>query len=166
MIYTIKNKVFSLGGGSIVTDENGNSDIRVKGKAFSIKKKKMICDANGTVLYRVKNKLCTISKRSAYICDARGKKIARVYTRQFRIENRFHVSECVHDITVEGRLFRTGYDVTIDGEACAKIRKLLTVSRKIDEFELDTNDLERLPFLVALVIAMDNIGDQHDKEAE
>ena len=43
----IKNRVFSLGQGSSVVDENKNALFDVKGRAISITRKKFLYDANG-----------------------------------------------------------------------------------------------------------------------
>lgn len=59
----IKNRVFSLGQGSSVVDENKNALFDVKGRAISITRKKFLYDANGQLLYSIRNKwinfLCT-----------------------------------------------------------------------------------------------------------
>ena len=52
----IKNRVFSLGQGSSVVDENKNALFDVKGRAISITRKKFLYDANGQLLYSIRNK--------------------------------------------------------------------------------------------------------------
>lgn len=63
----IKNKLFSIGNGSKVTDENNQPLFEVKGKVFSITRKKYVCDLEGNKLYTVRNKWINWFVHKAYI---------------------------------------------------------------------------------------------------
>ena len=50
----VKNKFWSLGGGSSVVNENKEPVYQVKGRVFSPTRVKWLCDMNGKKLYKIK----------------------------------------------------------------------------------------------------------------
>lgn len=155
----IENKVFSLRGNSSVKDPQGRDLFFVKGKLISFTKKKKICDTDGNVLYTVKNKLLKLFSRSAFIYDADRHKIAKIKKPLFS-GNKFNVSGYGHELSVSGDLFSTRMDIIQDGLPIGSITRMITVVG--NSFCLDA-DISNLPFLTALVIAVDNIYDQLTK---
>lgn len=157
----IENKVFSLRGNSSVKDPQGRDLFFVKGKLISFTKKKKICDTEGNVLYTVKNKLFKLFllSRSAFIYDADKHKIAKIKKPLFSA-NKFSVSGYGHELSVSGDLFSTRMDIIQDGLPIGSIQRIFTAIG--NSFCLDA-DPNNLPFLTALVIAIDNICDQLTK---
>ena len=152
----VKNKFVSWGGSSKVEDEAGNALYRVKGKAFSWTRKKKLVDLSGNVLYRIRNKWPTWLLHSAFICDVDGNKLLRV--RQNLSFKRFYtVEDCADDIQFEGYPLY-GMQVTKNGEYIGAIKKEFWALR--DYFVLDIPDGQDPTFMIALTIAIDNIGDK------
>ena len=154
----IKNKIMSLGGASSVKDENGKDIFKVKGKVLSIRKTKKVYDANGNLLYIVRNKFWNFWTRSAYILDANKQKLCRVKNRGF--STGYDVVGFADEISLDGWTFG-GYSIVKNGE------KIGTVTTNIvslaDNFQVEINDSEDAGFIVALIIAIDNVRDNSTK---
>lgn len=156
----IKNKIISWGGGSAVLDENKNEIYKVKGKVFSPTRKKRVCDMQGNVLYTVRNKWFNWFVHSAYVYDANKNKIARVKDKFFNIKPEFFVTGYQDEIKVEGSFLSFKSSIIRNGEVIGTIRRqAFTI---LDSFELEAKE-EDIPFLIALVIAIDNIVDKMRK---
>lgn len=150
----VKNKMFSMHGNSTVKDENQNDVYAVKGKVFSFTNKKFICDLNGNTLYSVRNKLMTFFYHKVIMYDGNGNKIACIKHPPF--SKRFEVEGYKDSIVVDGDFFSLESRVTRNGLTIG------TITRKIDwtdTFCLEGNPPD-MPFLIALVIAIDIITDK------
>ena len=101
----IKNRVFSLGQGSSVVDENKNALFDVKGRAISITRKKFLYDANGQLLYSIRNKWINFFVHKAYIYDASGSKIATVKDKWFNVNQEYFVMGYKDEIKIQGKFF-------------------------------------------------------------
>ena len=156
----IKNKLVSLGGSSEVLDENQQPIYVVKGKVFSITRKKRICDLEGNVLFTVRNKWFNWFVHKAYIYDADKNKIAKVKDKPFNFKNDYIVEGYQDEIKIDGSFFSLSCNIVKNGEVIGVIRRQFTLIR--DSFELDADEKE-IPFLIALVIAIDNIHDNKTK---
>ncbi len=156
----VKNKLFSLGGSSFVVDENKNPVLNVKGKIFSITRKKYICDLEGNVLYKVRNKWFNWFIHKAFIYDKDNNKIATVKDKWFNIKQEYFVLGYKDEIKIGGKFFSLTCQILKNGEVIGTIRREINFIR--DSFELDAKD-EDMEFLVALVIALDNIKDKKYK---
>lgn len=153
----VKNKLGSIGGSSKVLDENKEPVYKVKGKIFSITRKKRICDLDGNVLYRVRNKYWHFFLKSAFIYDADGEKIVTV-KRKLRLKNDYSVQGTQDEIKIDGTIFGWNFKVIKNGEIIGTIKRNFTVF--VDAFELDVDNPDDAPFMIALVIAIDNITDR------
>ncbi len=156
----VKNKMFSWGGSSEVLDENKNLVFVVKGKILSPTRKKKVCDANGNILYTVRNKWFNWFVHSAYIYDSDNNKIAKVKDKFFNFKNEYFITGYKDEIQIEGKFFSLESRILKNGELFGTIRRNITFF--VDSFELEANE-EDLPFLVSLVIAIDNITDKKRK---
>ena len=153
----IKNKIWSIGGGSSVVDENKNPVFKVKGRPFSITHVKHICDTNGNRLFKVRNKWFNFFIHKSYIYDKDKHKIATVKDKMFNVNQEYFVLGYKDEIKINGKFFGLTTQILKNGEVVGTIRRQINLIA--DSFELDAND-EDLPFLVALVIAIDNITDK------
>ncbi len=164
MRYFIKNKLVSLGNGSYVLDENGNNAFTIRGKVFSPTHKKFIYDMQGNLLFTVRNKFWRFLRRSAIIYDNRTGKKRKVG----RMIERFFVGwqfvNCKENLTLEGKFFE-GRTVLRDGEALGKFKKQGDIVSAFirDAYVLDVYSPEDTAFLVAVVIAHDNICDARER---
>ena len=153
----VKNKFVSWGGSSKVEDEAGNPLFRVKGKVFSWTKKKTLLDMDGNVLYRIRNKWPTFLLHSAFICDKQGNKLCKVKQNFMNFSNLYAVQETNENIQINGYIL-SGMQVTRNGQYIGTITKKFWTLR--DYFVLDVPDGQDPTFLIALTIAIDNIGDK------
>ena len=152
----VKNKFVSWGGSSKVEDASGNALYRVKGKAFSWTRKKTLLDLNGNVLYRIRNKWPTVFLHSAFICDRDGNKICKV-KQNLSFKQNYVIEETRDNIQVNGYILN-GMQVSRNNQYIGTIKKEFWALR--DYFVLDVPDGQDPTFLIALVIAMDNIQDK------
>ena len=160
----VTNKALSLGQGSSVKDTDGKDVYKVKGKVFSVTKKKKIYDLDGNLLFIVRNKWFNFLHHSAFIYNAEGEQVAKVFAKNFKFEKRFYVDGYSEPITIDGKLFKLGYTVNMNEKPVATITGKFRVFALGDQFEIETENTELMPMLVALTIAMDNISDNRQKE--
>ena len=156
----IKNKYWSWGGGSSVVNENKEPVYQVKGKVFSITRKKYLCDMEGNRLYTIRNKWFNWFIHKAFVYDSNNNKIATVKDKWFNIKNEYFIEGYKDEIKIDGRFFSLSSTILKNGEPMGTIRRQLTFFT--DAFELEANE-EDIPFLIALVIAIDNIVDKKRK---
>lgn len=154
----IKNKLFSLRGHSEVKDEAGNPQFFVRGKFFSVTNKKKIEDADGNVLFTVRNKIFNLFWPACFVLDKNGNKICKVKRRVRIFSNRFDVIGYSHNITIEGDIIARNFSIIADGEEIGRIKQNFLVLT--DTFVLQCYNDANAPFLVALIIAIDNIIDR------
>lgn len=155
MKVVIKNKFFSLGGGSSVKDEFGNDVFVVKGRVFSPTRVKWVCDRQGNKLYKVRNRWFNFISGNAYIYKDK-EKIAKVHHPAFSIK-KFVVEGYGDQIVIDGDFFSLTSTITRNGVPIGIIRREITLVN--DTFTLEANE-EDMPFMIALVIAIDNITDE------
>lgn len=154
----IKNKIVSMGGSSAVLDVNGNPVFNVKGKIFSPTRKKFIENLNGNKLYILRNKWFNWFVHKVYIYDAQTKKkVATVKDKFFNVHKEFIVEGYGEDISTEGNFFSLSTTIYRDDTPIGIINRQITLIR--DAFCLEADDKD-IPFLIALVIAIDNILDK------
>lgn len=155
----IRNKMVSLRGSSTVKDENDVDKYVVKGSLISWRKKKRIYDMDGNLLYTVKNKLIRWWMNSCYVYDAEGNKIARVKQKFKILKKEFTVNGYKNEIEVKGNFFQTAMEIHKNGEKIGEASKKYWALT--DKFALICYNDEDAPFLVALIIAIDNINDKN-----
>lgn len=158
----IKNKIVSLRGSSTVKDAQGNDVLEVKGKLITVTKKKRICDMNGNVLYTVRCRWLNPLAHKAYIYNADKKKIATVKRPAFSLKNKFEVSTDQGDLLIEGGYFSMHCLIKRGDEILGAItRKALNLTSFLGEdfFTVEAGDDANAAYLVALVIAIDNVVD-------
>jgi len=152
----VKNKIVSLKGSSFVTNEAKEKVFIVNGKLISPTRKKFIKDKDGKLLYIVRNKFWRLFLYKAFIYDANKVKIATV-VRKFSLKAKFEILGTDRPFRIDGNILGWNFDIIFGDEVIGHIsRKVIALS---DQFMLDVKHDEDAPFLVALVIALDNIVD-------
>ena len=160
MKYTVKNKAISLNGGSIVYNEKHEIVFKVSGNfiknIFGLHTKK-IKDKDGKKLFVVRNKFWHKPFFRSAIIYANGKKIATV-TNSHLIKNGYEVIGATEPITVEG----TGWnlDIKLGNKIIGKIEPSKEINFN-NTYVFEAKDQEDVRFLVAMLIAIDNIHDAH-----
>lgn len=155
MRVTIKNKFFSLGGGSSVKNENGEDVFFVKGRFLSPAHVKWVCDKDKNKLFKVCNNLWG---RGAFVYQD-GSKVAKVKSQPFSVK-KFVVEGYKDEISINGDFFSRESTITKNGKSVGTIRREFTLVK--DAFTLEAEEAD-MPFMIALVIAIDNIVDRKTK---
>lgn len=154
----IKNKFFTLGGSSSVKDENGQDAFFVKGRVLSPTKVKWVCDKDKNKLYKVRNKWFNSFNYRAYVYEGKTN-IAKVKHPLFS-GKKFVVEGYKDEILIDGDFFSLKSTIIRNGKPIGTINRKLTVVN--DAFSLEGEEAD-MPFLIALVIAIDNIYDKISK---
>lgn len=155
MIVVIKNKFFSLGGSSSVKDENGADAFFVKGRVFSPTHVKWVCDKDKNKLFKVRNKWFNFINERAYVYEGKTK-IAKVKHPLFS-GKKFVVEGYADEIMIDGEFMSSKSTIVRNGVPVGTINREFTVVN--DTFALEAEEAE-MPFMIALVIAIDNIFDK------
>ncbi len=155
MKITIKNKFFSLGGSSSVKNEFGENVFYVKGRFFSPTHVKWVCDKEKNKLYKVRNKWFYFLTHSAYVYEGKTK-IAKV-KHPFFSGNKFVVEGYKDEILISGDYFSMLSTITKNGVPVGTINRQFVALT--DTFTLEAEE-SNMPFMIALVIAIDNIVDK------
>lgn len=151
----IKNNFLSIGGSSSVTNEQGEDVFFVKGKVFSPTRVKWVCDKNKNKLFKVRNKWFNFFSHCAYVYEG-NTKIARVKHPFFQ-PKKFIVEGYKDEISIGGDFFSLTSTIVRNGKDVGTIDRQFTIVN--DAFALEAAE-EDIPFMIALVIAIDNIVDK------
>ena len=170
MKYTIKNNFFSLGGSSLVYDENNEVAFKARGRVFSniITRfhKKIIRDKNGKKLFVVRNKFWHKPFYKSAIIFEKRKKLATV-SNSHLVKNGYDVVGATKPISIEGKGWNL--QIKLGDEIIGRIEppnidSIKDVVKSVtDTYILEVFDEQDVPFLVAMMIAIDNIHDQKMK---
>ncbi|MCQ2793866.1 MAG: hypothetical protein MJ207_00620 [Bacilli bacterium] len=172
----VKNKLFSITGASRVFNEKKEQVYIVKGSwasnTFSKKYKKTIMDMNKKVYYKVCNKRIHGLKRSCFIYDANDKEVAHVKVgKLLTFGMDYEVEGVTEPLTIKGVIYSdAGAQIKLGNKVIgsivpANLKRVAggaMVSTGISvstQFKVIFEDPADAPFLVALVIAIDNIHD-------
>lgn len=160
MIVYVKNKIMSLKGGSSAVDENGNELFKIDGKFFTVTNKKLILSLDGNVLFTVRNKFFHLLAKKALIYDGKtNQRICKVKEKAFSTRVAIVASDDRYEVESTGAfkaklVYKNdvciGSWVKCHGEVADFFR---------DGYRIETDHPEEAAFLVALVIAVDNIID-------
>jgi len=162
MELAIKNKWVSLGGSSVVQDTNGNDVLKVKGKVFSFTAKKYLTDLNDDVKYIIRNKFWRLFTYRAFVLDKDENVKAEVRRKIFSLHDRYFVTSDLGEMEIIGNIFQFNYRIILNGKEIGHIARKVSLR---DSFVLTVDDDVDYTFIVALVIAVDNITDRKDQNA-
>lgn len=154
----IKNKFFSLGGSSSVKNENGEDVFFVKGRFLSPTHVKWVCDKEKNKLFKVRNKWFNFINERAYVYEGKTK-VAKVKHPLFS-GKKFVVEGYKDEIKIDGDFFSPLSTIMRNGEPVGTINRQFAVVN--DTFALEADEAD-MPFMIALVIAIDNIIDKITK---
>jgi uncharacterized protein YxjI len=155
-----------LRGNSYVLDEYGNQVFQVEGKLFSLSVQKTLMDMQGRVLYVIRNKIFSPFLSTVYIYTPDNVFVASISRQVFSFRHQYVIEGVKDNLVFDGSLFSLHGRLTIyrGGMPIGTIHRQLF--RLADSFVLNADNNEDMPFLVALVIAHDNIHDKEDGDAD
>lgn len=166
MVLFIKNKLVSLANSSYVLDEMGNKVFEVRGCFPSPTHKKHIYDMRGNLLYTVRNKYWHFFRKSAYIFDGRRGGNEKVC----RLKERFFIGwdfvDSCQNLQMQGK-FLQGIRVIKKGADIGKFYRQNNAATILfdthDMYCLEVYSPQEAAFLVAVVIAYDNVCDARER---
>lgn len=160
----VRNKWLSLRGGSYVTDKDENNYLYVKGKFWTVTHKKFVQDLDGNLLYMVRNKFWKFITYYAMIFDKEGKEIARLRKKVFTLHDHFDVGNTPYGpMVIRGNILGYDYHVYLNDQEIGHIGRHISLR---DSFFIDIDETKIDPaFMVALVIAVDNITDERSEQS-
>lgn len=168
MKFFVKNKIFTLRGGSHVLDEQGNNAYYVQGKYFTVTNKKFIRDMQGNNLYMVRNKYWHFIRRSIYIYeykDGKYVKVCRIFAPFFTKWKIKNYND--NNIEIEGGFLSAigGILLKDNGKELGKYASSFDLASVFvrDAYVVDVYEPEYAAFLVAAAIGLDNIRDGNDR---
>ena len=160
MELSIRNKWVSIGGSSVVQDVNGNDVLKVKGKVFSFTRKKVVTDLEDNVKYIVRNKFWRLFTYRAFVLDASGQQKAMLRRKIFSFHDRYTVQTDLGEMEIIGNFLQFNYKIMLNGKEIGHVARKISLR---DSFVLTIDDEYDYMFMVALVIAVDNITDRKDE---
>ena len=162
MILNIRNKWFSLGGSSVVKDENEKDVLKVKGKVFSWRRRKYVMDLDEKVMYEVRNRFWNFFRHACYVFDASGNKVATLTTRFWTLADHYDIDCSLGKLVIRGNILGFNYRISLNGKEIGHVARKISLR---DSFTLTVDDDQDVYFFVALVIAIDNIVDMRGNES-
>lgn len=159
----IRNKWITLGGSSYVTDKDENKVFNVKGRIFSFTRKKFINDLEGNTLYIVRNKFWHLFVKRAFVLDKEGNKVCTVRKKFWSLRSKFFIDDYKDELIIDGNILTYNFDIRKNGVSIGHVARKISLR---DSFVLTCYTKEDEAFLVALVIAIDNIIDRQRNEAD
>ena len=159
----VRNKWISLKGSSYVKDVNGKDVMKVEGKFWTVTHKKFIKDLDGNLVYTVRNKFWSFLTQYAMIYDDKGQEIARLRKKIFSLHDHYDIKTTYGLMSLRGNILGFDYHITLDGEEIGHVGRKISLR---DSFFIDIDETKINPaFVVALVIALDNMADERAEAA-
>ena len=157
----IRNKWVSLRGSSVVKDLNEKDVMKVQGKFWTVTAKKFIQTMSGETKYMVRNKFWRLFTYRAFIFDEKNEQVAHLRRKIFSFHDRFFIDSKFGNIELKGNIFCFDYHIYLNGKEVGHIGRRISLR---DSFVLHVEETDIDPyFLVALVIALDNITDRRQQ---
>ncbi|MCR5348935.1 MAG: hypothetical protein K6E59_04935 [Bacilli bacterium] len=122
MKLNIHNKWFSLGGSSVVKDENENDVLKVKGKEFSWRRWKYVMGLNDKVYYQVRNRFWNFFQHACYVFDANDNKAATLTTRFWTLADHYDIDCALGILAIRGNILGYNYRISLNGKEMATSR--------------------------------------------
>jgi uncharacterized protein YxjI len=158
--YQVKQKVFSFGDSYTIKDEYGEDRYVVRGEIFSFGHKLTVEDMSGIQVAYIEQKLLKFMPE--YSIFLRGQLAAKVKKEFTFFTPKFYIDSNMGNYTIEGEIFSHEFSILKGGNSVSTISKeWFSFS---DSYGVDIADSENQPFLLALVIVIDEVlYDHRDK---
>lgn len=162
MELAIRNKWITIRGSSVVKDLNENDVLKVQGKFWTFTRKKFVKELDDTLLFTVRNKFWAFFVKKAYVYDKDGNVVANIRRKFFSLHDRYFIDSTYGNFEIKGNILQFNYQILLNGKEVGHIARKISLR---DSFVLTINEEEiDYKFMVALVIAIDNITDQREQE--
>lgn len=154
MRFYIKEKVFSIGDNFSIFDESGNEVFYVKGQVFSLGNKLRIYDERHKELIYMEQKIFSLMPQ--YTIYGETNALATIRKKVTFLSHKFMIDSIYGDFTVDGDFMAHDFSIIKNGtKRCASIiKKWFSFG---DSYEINIADDENIPFMLALVIVIDQV---------
>ncbi len=160
MRYVMRNKLFSIGGDSMIKDGHGHDVYFVDGAAVSIGRRLTIKDLKGHELATIQQELLNIAPK--FEIHVKNGVKSHVSMKLLSLTDRLKIDVPGNDdLEAHGNIFHHEYDIDRRGHQVAHISKaLISVT---DSYGIDTEDDEDQVLLLACAVVIDAILDLREK---
>ncbi len=153
MKFIIKQKIFSFADSFVVKDEYDNPLLKVQGKYFSLAKKLKIFDMQDNEIYYIEQKLFKFLPE--YRIFQGSQQIAFLKKEFTFMKPKINIKSIYGNFTIDGKILQYNFTIHKEEEPVAIIdKKLMSFS---DTYAVDVSDDEDIPFIVTLVIVIDQM---------
>jgi uncharacterized protein YxjI len=153
MRYLIKEKIFTFADRFKIEDENGYPQYEVVGKILSLGNKLNIYDMSGKELIYIEGKIFRLLPE--YMIYRGGNLIGKIKKELTLFRPKFNIESSYGYFTIEGDVLHHDFNILKNGEAIAWInKKWISFS---DTYSIDIVDEEDQPFILSIVIVLDQI---------
>lgn len=153
MRFIVREKVFSFGDNFTIKTFEGYDAFKVIGKVFSLGNKLRLYTMDDRELVYIEQKIFKfLPEYNIYMDNS----LAAVLKKEFAFfKPKMHIESRFGNFYIEGDIFAYSFRVFKDGYIVADVyKKMLAWS---DTYEVDVSDSENHAFILALVIAIDQI---------
>ncbi|MBU5428138.1 LURP-one-related family protein [Tissierella pigra] len=153
MRYLIKERIFSFSDSFTINDENGRPFYEIVGKILSIGNKLNLYDMEGRNLFYIEQKIFRfLPEYNIYEGENLVAKVQKEFT---FFKPKFTIDSFYGNFTIDGDILAYNFNIIKDGRPIAWIsKKFLSFS---DTYSVDISDEENQPFILALVIVLDQV---------
>lgn len=153
MRYQIRQKIFSFGDNFVIRGENEEPRFIIKGKVLSFGDKLSLQDLNENELFYIEQKVFTFLPE--YHIFQNGTEVAMVKKEFTFFKPRFIIDSQYGNYEMEGDIFGYDFQITKGGRTVAYVsKKWFSFS---DTYGVDIDDYENQAFLLSLVIVIDQV---------
>jgi len=153
MIYKIKQKVFSIGASFNIKNEFDEDVYSIKGEVFTLGRKLRLYDLKGNELVYIEQEVFNFLPVYKIYIDGEIAAIVKKKFTLFRTE--FLIEGNGREYILEGDFFAHEYRIlTENGQVASISKEWFTFG---DTYGVEISDSENHPFLLALVIVLDQV---------
>lgn len=162
MRYLIRERIFHLGEDSDITDESGNTLLRVDGKVLSLRNTLVLRDGTGTEVARVDRKLLAL--RPTYEISVQGREVAEVRKQFFTPFREKYTIDIPgpDDLELSGNLLDHEFTVAQRGQVVATVSKRWFAISETYAVDIAPGSDDLL--ILASVLALDLAEDREHEE--
>jgi uncharacterized protein YxjI len=162
MRYTIKQRLFSIGGDSRITDEHGRGLYEVDGKAISIGRRLVLKDLRGRRAATIQQQLVALSP--TFSVDVAGGGSARVSLKLLTLLDRLKIDvPGWDDLEARGDLLHHEYAIVRGSREVARVSKRWVTL--VDTYGVEIDDDQDQVLLLCCAVIVDEILDMRERAA-
>ncbi|MFN8184055.1 MAG: LURP-one-related family protein [Candidatus Nanopelagicales bacterium] len=156
-VYTMRQKLWSIGDDYWIEDNHGNRVFKVDGKALRLRETLKFEDAQGNELLKIQERMARV-RDTMVIEDPSGHGVASVKKAVISpIRDRWHVSvDGGPDISIKGNIVDHEYTMETDGARVAEVSKRWL--RVADSYGVEVSPGQNPALVLAIVAVIDQMA--------